>query len=129
LREHSEIDTGADMDATPPGDVRGADLAGDDRPADAPSSDFGRVPGLDGTVDQSGGADRIEDANSIEDSAHPESGADAPSKDDRPADGPSVPDGPPTSACGNGKIDPGEQCDPPSSCPSTCASHGCTKLV
>jgi hypothetical protein len=29
--------------------------------------------------------------------------------------------------CGNGKVDTGETCDPPQSCPTTCPAIGCTK--
>ena len=41
------------------------------------------------------------------------------------------PSGDASAQCGNGKIDPGETCDPPSSCPTSCQSNGCSveKLV
>jgi hypothetical protein len=51
------------------------------------------------------------------------------------SDGPAAPDaGGPDSgtipACGNGKLDPGETCDPPSSCPQSCDDNNpCTSDV
>jgi hypothetical protein len=33
-----------------------------------------------------------------------------------------------TATCGNGTIEPGELCDPPSSCPQSCPRQGCTIL-
>jgi hypothetical protein len=38
-------------------------------------------------------------------------------------DGPVSEDGP--TGCGNGRMDPGETCDPPSSCPQSCPQQGC----
>src|SRR5262249_25952144 len=34
---------------------------------------------------------------------------------------------PATGSCGNGKLEEGETCDPPSSCPKSCPSLGCTR--
>jgi hypothetical protein len=33
------------------------------------------------------------------------------------------------SQCGNGVIEKGEECDPPSSCPASCPNRGCTKFT
>jgi hypothetical protein len=41
-----------------------------------------------------------------------------------------APDAEPSKAvCGNGTIESGEECDPPGSCPPTCASRGCTQFA
>src|SRR5687767_4976074 len=54
-----------------------------------------------------------------------------------PSDGPTAPspsDGraaaepePPAEACGNGRLDPGESCDPASDCPTACPEITCTR--
>jgi hypothetical protein len=53
------------------------------------------------------------------------------SADLAPADG--TTDGPPDTArvpvCGNTVIEPGEQCDPPGTCPTSCPPKGCTRFV
>jgi hypothetical protein len=41
-------------------------------------------------------------------------------------DGPAVPD-PEPATCGNGRIDPGETCDPPSECMTSCPEITCTR--
>src|SRR5436190_10784357 len=48
---------------------------------------------------------------------------------DAPTELPLGPDMPPAATCGNGKIEPGEECDPPGSCPTTCPAMGCTRFM
>jgi hypothetical protein len=48
--------------------------------------------------------------------------------DPSPVDGPAMPEPEPEpAACGNGRIDPGETCDPPSECQSSCPEITCTR--
>jgi hypothetical protein len=48
---------------------------------------------------------------------------------ERNTDGGSAPGAPdaPGAACGNGRVDPDETCDPPGSCPTSCPDIGCTR--
>jgi hypothetical protein len=39
------------------------------------------------------------------------------------------PDGAPVATCGNGKIESGEECDPPGTCPTSCPAKGCTRFT
>jgi hypothetical protein len=55
----------------------------------------------------------------------PATPADGPPGPTPPVDGPSPPT-PEPAACGNGRLDPGETCDPPADCPRACPEVTCT---
>jgi hypothetical protein len=94
-----------------PDDIRGLGpgVAGSGGSMDA--SVRGGVPGTAGGGGGSGGG-----------GPGPSSPADGPPDPTPGADGPE----PPAASCGNGQVDPGETCDPPSDCPRVCPEVTCT---
>ena len=77
-------------------------------------------------------------AHAPQDGSAADRGSDSPAADHPPQgmDASDVPGGQPEGGapethpvCGNGVIESGEQCDPPSSCPTSCPNHGCTKFT